>query len=94
MSSLQHAQMFKKLKVELVIFEPVRFLPDSMWPCRTVCLRRVQSVGDFSVSMLASWRLLSVHVGKLATSQCPCWQVDDFSVSMLASWRLLSVHVL
>ena len=46
--------MFKKLKVELVIFEPVRFLPDSMWPCRTVCLRRVQSVGDFSVSMCSS----------------------------------------
>ena len=47
--------MFKKLKVELVIFKPVRFLPDS-WPFVALsdCLRLVQSVGVL--------RLLSVHV--------------------------------
>ena len=48
--------MIKKLKVELVIFEPVRFLPYSLLPCWTVCLRLVQSVGIL--------QLLSDHVLK------------------------------
>lgn len=48
--------MIKKLKVALVIFEPVRFLPYSLLPCWTVCLRLVQSVGIL--------QLLSDHVLK------------------------------
>lgn len=46
--------MCKELKVELAVFKPERFLPDSLRPCQHVCLRIVQPVGVLGLGPLLS----------------------------------------
>ena len=58
-------KIYKKLKIELIVLEPVRFLPDPLRPCLHVCFG-----GFLGLSPLLNmrWRAVRILISRLWSS--------------------------